>query len=124
MEALRAQVEHAQAHQRRADEKLREVKDSIAQRSSAQARAIDVTRRETAEFGAELKAAVDQRRSAEAEKMRLERQQASLTAKHSQEVADRIATMKHFAAAVASYDGGLLARLAHVEAIEVAPVRG
>ena len=84
---------------------------------------IDVTRHEAAEFGEELKAAVDARRAAEAEKMRLERQQSALTARHSQEVAEMIGTMKHFAGSVASFDAGLLGQLAGVEAVEVAPGR-
>jgi kinetochore protein Nuf2 len=121
VEALRAQAENALAHRRRAEDKLREARDCSAQRCAALARAIDVTRREAADFGEELKAAVDSRRAAEAEKMRLERQQSALTARHSQEVAEMIGTMKHFAASVASYDAGLLSQLAGVEAVEIAP---
>ena len=123
VEALRGQAEHALAHRRRAEDRLRETREALAQRSAAQARAIDVTRREDADFGEELKAAVDARRAAEAEKMRLERQQSALTARHTQEVAEMISTMKHFAAAVAAHDSGLLASLAAVEAVEVAPAR-
>jgi kinetochore protein Nuf2 len=122
-DAQQAQLDHALAQKRRAEEKLRDVKEALGQRLSAQIRAIEVTRREASEYAEELKAAVDSRRAAEAEKMKLERHQASLMAKHSQEVAEMISTMRHFSVTVSQYDSGLISALSGIDAIEVSPVR-
>jgi len=122
-DAQQAQLDHALAQKRRAEEKLKDVKEALGQRLTAQMRAIDVTRRETNEYADELKAAIDSRRAAEAEKMKLERHQASLMAKHSQEVAEMISTMRHFSATVNQYDNGLVSVLSGIDAIDVSPVR-
>jgi kinetochore protein Nuf2 len=124
VEAQRSHAEHALAQKRRAEDKLREAREATQQRAAALARAIEVTRRETADYADELKAAVDRRRAAEAEKMRLERQQGALMTRHSQEIADMISTMKHFSATTVAWDGNLISSLAQVENIEVGPERG
>lgn len=123
IESQRSQLEHAKAQQRRAEEKLSETKENNAQKTAAQGRAVEATKREVAEYNEEIKAAIDQRRAADAEKMRLERQQESATARHSAEVAEMIQAMKHLAAAMAGYNSNVIANLATVEATEIAPDR-
>ncbi len=120
VEGLRGQLEHALAARKRAEEKLKEVTETYTQRLSAQARAIDVTRRETSELNEEIKAAIDARRAADAQKVQLERQQDAYTAKHSTEVAEMIATMKHFSASVTGYNGSLIQSLNTIDTVPFA----
>ena len=116
VEALRAQLEQAQAHKRRMEEKLTEVRGSGEARLGAQARELEATQRETADYSDDIKASVDARRAAEAEKMRLERRKESLIAHHSSEVADMVNSLKRLQGSLVTYDAGLLAGLAAIEA--------
>jgi chromosome segregation ATPase len=120
VDALRAQVEHAAAQRKRAEDRLAEVRESYAQKIAALNRAIDATRRESAELTDDVKAAADTRRAAEAHKLQLERQQEAATSAHSADVADMVATLKHFTATIGAYNAGLVQSLA---AIEATPLR-
>ena len=116
VEALRAQLEQALAQKRRMEEKLAEVRGGGEARLAAQARELEATQREAADYSEDVKASVDARRAAEAEKMRLERRKESLIAQHSSEVADMVNSLKRLQGSLCTYDAGLLAGLAALEA--------
>jgi predicted nucleic acid-binding Zn-ribbon protein len=124
VDGLRGQVEHATGARKRAEDKLGEIREAYGQRATAQARAIEMTRREATELGEEIKTAVDQRRAAEATRVSLEREQETATAKHTAAVAEMITTMKHFSSAVSGYNGALLGSLGQVEGVPFARGEG
>jgi predicted nucleic acid-binding Zn-ribbon protein len=116
VEALKSQLEHAQSQRRRIEEKLQEIRQSAEARLAAQAKELEAVWREAAEFGDEIKASVDSRRAAEAEEMRLERRKEALIAQHSAEVADMVSSLKRLSASLGTYNAGIVAGLARIDA--------
>jgi len=120
VDTLRAQVEHAMNQRKRAEDRLQEIQEGYNQKLIALNRAIEITRRESAELSEEIKLATDQRRAAEAQKVQLERQQEAYTAQHSADVADMISAMRHFSTCVTGYNTALIQNL---QSIDNVPMR-
>lgn len=120
VDTLRGQVEHAMNQRKRAEDRLQEIQEGYTQKLAALNRAIEITRRESAELSDEIKLVTDQRRAAEAQKLQLERQQEAYTAQHSADVAEMISSMKHFSSCVTSYNTALIQNL---QSIETVPMR-
>lgn len=117
VEALRAQLEGAQAAKRRVEEKVAEARAAGEARAAAAARELEATQREAADYSEDIKASVDARRAAEAEKMRLERRKEALISHHSSEVAEMVNSLKRLQGSLLTYDTGVLAGLAVVEGL-------
>lgn len=72
--ALEEELSHQTEKRKRAEERLQEVREVLAQKLSAQHRQLEATRREIAEYEEEIRAATETRQAAEREKESLERQ--------------------------------------------------
>lgn len=122
VEGLRAAAGHADAARRRVEERLAVVRDEGAAQLAGQARALEAVRAAAAALAEEAKAAANARRGAENETMRLEARKEGLIARHSAEVGDVLASVRHLASSVGNFHATLFTNLAAVAAI--APVSG